>query len=83
MNTLSLKKVFDEVQFDFNDQVYIYQVESIHLFKLYEVYKKSMDSAPIIRPFGSWLHGEDIQVTRDTISEARNDKRIDFGVRER
>ena len=83
MNTLSLKKVFDEVKLDINDQVYIYQVESIHLFKLYEVYKISKGSAPMIRSIGSWSYGEDLQVTRDTISEARNHKRTDFGVRER
>ena len=75
--------MFDEVQFDFNDQVFIYQVESIHLFKLYEVYKISKVSAPMIRSMGSWSHGEDVQVTRDTISEARNYKRTDFGVRGR
>ena len=72
--------MFYDVKLDLDDQVYIYQAESLHHFKLYEVYKISEGSAPIIRQFGTWSTGDEAQYTRKMIIEAKNYKRNDFGV---
>ena len=79
-NISRLKELFYGVELDFNDQVFIYQSESMLNFKLHEVYKISDGGPPIIKQFGSRSYGDISQDIRDLISEARNHKRLDFEV---
>ena len=65
---------------DLDDHIYVYQAKSLHLVKLYEVYKVSERSTPIIRQFGNWSIGDESENTRDMISKAKNFQRNDFGV---
>ena len=79
-NISRLKELFYGVELDFNDQVFIYQIESMHHFKLHEVYKIREGGAPVVNQFGSWSNGDVAQDTRDSISKARDYKRLDFEV---
>ena len=68
------------VKIDLDDHIYVYQAESLHLIKLYEVYKVSERSTPIIRQFGDWSIGDESKHTHHMISKAKNFQRNDFGV---
>ena len=68
------------VNLDMDDHVYVYQGESFNLIKLYEVYKVSKGSTPVIRQFGNWSLGDEQQHILDMISTTRSYKRNDFGV---
>ena len=68
------------VKLDLDDHIYVYQAESLHLIKLYEVFKYSERSTSIIRHFGDWSIGDESERTRNMISKAKNIQRNDFGV---
>ena len=69
-----------DVKLDLDDHIYVYQAESLHLVKLYEVFKVSEKSTLIIRQFGDWSSGDELEHTRNMISKAKNFQRNDFGV---
>ena len=69
-----------DVKLDFDDHIYVYQAVSLHLVKLYEVFKVSEKSTHIIRQFGDWSSEDELEHTRNMISKAKNFQRNDFGV---
>ena len=52
-----LESLFQRVPLDLDDEVYVYKVNTadpMSHYELYEVYKISDQSAPIVREIGSW-----------------------------
>ena len=77
-----LQHLFHGVNLDFDDEVYIYQVNSNgskSYYQLYEVYKISDGSVPVVGRVGNWSKGNNnsspIQVKEDKIKR-RNDLRV-------
>ena len=58
MYSFRLKELFQDVNLDLDDEVYIYQLDTegpVQNYSLYEVYKIQDRGAPIINHIGSWF----------------------------
>ena len=60
MNCFRLNELFQSVNLDLDDEVYIYLLDTkapMKNYNLYEVYKILAEGAPVINHLGSWSFG--------------------------
>ena len=59
MNYFRLNELFQSVNLDLDDEVYIYMLDTkapVKNYNLYEVYKIHDEGAPVINHLGYWAH---------------------------
>ena len=68
---------------DLDDEVYVYQVDAADPnshYQLYEVYKITDHSTPIIRQIGGWSPGREAHSAISIVMEEKNYRRNDLRV---
>ena len=77
-----LEHLFHGVHLDLDDDVYIYQVNSYGskpYYQLYEVYKISDESVPVVVQVGNWSKGDNdssLKLVKEDKIKRRNDLRV-------
>ena len=80
MHYFRLDELFEDINMDLDDEVYIYVLDSkapMREYRLYEVYKIDGKDAPITNHLGSWSHDTySLNVENMNKNSRRHDLRV-------